>query len=851
MTANNGLLPSQLDWENAHIPQRGDAGNWYMDVPSTGQSGGSNTCDSLIPARTVQQRPNPTHVKGQSILTNPFIEPTTPEPSSNASAAFDQGHHASTYPRMTQHSRLFLETSSVDGSSVVNEREDASQTSSQATIGRGSKISDQQQSDSVVNSEKNTPVNPPKPVAEPDIWIEEATLRGLRGALKNSSVQWVETYNGAVDVLAGLNPETYHMPQESYVVNIKTEFSANILQSIHCGYYSVGKNVSDRIMNLWKDRKPHTKIIFLFSINGGKKFTGLAEMAGPWDRNVRLDNWRTPKNGPRCVGRFPVTWIYAKDVAYQQFAHIKQPETSNHVGNMWNGITFAMDVGREVIKTYVQIPAMTTILGYPKNWYDGSFSCVGNNTVSAGNNIVSAGNNTVSSGNNTVSAGNNTVSVGNNTVSVEDNTVCVGDDTARNSRASGSSRNSRNGSSGGSSNRPTRGRRPALEVKNWRVPHNTPVSVKEDEGPEPAPIASNPHHGPQQNAFTTVPQFNGPGSAPDASDPHYGSQQNAFTTVPQFNGPGPGPNFSNPRNGSQQTTFPVMQEFNDPATGTYHAFIHNPVNAPPLGPRGPPPFGPHGHPPYGPPGLEPPPNGPMGPPVYGTVHDTAPNFVFVDAAPGSTHGQADRMGASYPDNFNMQPYGMGPRGFQNVPRHFMSQVPHQGPIYHPNHMPGFAGFVWGFQNWRQTPAFEDWSQHLNAWYEDVTTRELNLELLLKQVGNHPSALLAAKYNRVRAEKYEVEMEMMQLRFPDVDVLMPEDLESINMNDASGGQAGTSGGGNRHNPTTPAPNSRGRHGATAFGSPVAPARRANREGHGGFTRSWNERMVNDMEKIVGS
>lgn len=61
-------------------------------------------------------------------------------------------------------------------------------------------------------------------------------------------------------------------------------------------------------------------------------------------------------------------WIYAKDVAYQHFAHIKQLHNGHPVGNMWNGMNFPSETGRQVIEQYVVTPSTSSTLGYPKNY---------------------------------------------------------------------------------------------------------------------------------------------------------------------------------------------------------------------------------------------------------------------------------------------------------------------------------------------------------------------------------------------------------------------------------------------------------------------------------------------------
>lgn len=63
----------------------------------------------------------------------------------------------------------------------------------------------------------------------------------------------------------------------------------------------------------------------------------------------------------------PIVWVFVKDVNYHQFIHIKQPNNDNPVGNMWNGMNFSSETGREVMEIYVQTPPTSSILGYPRD----------------------------------------------------------------------------------------------------------------------------------------------------------------------------------------------------------------------------------------------------------------------------------------------------------------------------------------------------------------------------------------------------------------------------------------------------------------------------------------------------
>ncbi|CAK4034049.1 YTH domain-containing family 3 [Lecanosticta acicola] len=232
--------------------------------------------------------------------------------------------------------------------------------------------SDSQQSPgsgSVALSDHYTRINPEQTGAKGDVWMERPNPHSLRRALQDPKADWSEAYPGSVTILTAMNPEAYQMPFGTRVVNIKTEFPENVLKSIQEGKYSVMEKIADRIMQVWNAREdPAEKVLFLFSINGSKKFCGIAEMSGPWDRNGSIKGWKDNQTALPSVGVFPVTWVFIKDVAYHQFSGIRQPHNHHSVGNMWNGMNFPSDIGRQVIETFVRSPATSSILGFPKNY---------------------------------------------------------------------------------------------------------------------------------------------------------------------------------------------------------------------------------------------------------------------------------------------------------------------------------------------------------------------------------------------------------------------------------------------------------------------------------------------------
>lgn len=62
----------------------------------------------------------------------------------------------------------------------------------------------------------------------------------------------------------------------------------------------------------------------------------------------------------------PLTWLYVKNVPYGKFSGLVQKRTGIVVTNMWNGMHFGSEVGRKVIKTFVEAPHFSNVLAWPK-----------------------------------------------------------------------------------------------------------------------------------------------------------------------------------------------------------------------------------------------------------------------------------------------------------------------------------------------------------------------------------------------------------------------------------------------------------------------------------------------------
>ena len=57
-----------------------------------------------------------------------------------------------------------------------------------------------------------------------------------------------------------------------------------------------------------------------------------------------------------------MVWVYVKNVAYDYFKHINHTHSGQPIVNMWNGMHFPTDKGREVVELFVKKAHFTNVL---------------------------------------------------------------------------------------------------------------------------------------------------------------------------------------------------------------------------------------------------------------------------------------------------------------------------------------------------------------------------------------------------------------------------------------------------------------------------------------------------------
>ncbi|KAF2770536.1 hypothetical protein EJ03DRAFT_350372 [Teratosphaeria nubilosa] len=177
-----------------------------------------------------------------------------------------------------------------------------------------------------------------------------------------------EAFEGAAAIIRSLNPDYYSMNLGTRVVNGKTEHYQNIHAAIKSSRWSTIENSSKRIMQLYNAREQKDdKLVLLFSVNATQQYCGLAEIVGPWEPKLRVDGWMERTGGAGVVGSFPITVRYLKNVPFSLFSEIKQDRNGHSVLNMWDGMRFDSEAGREVVETYVKLPHFTNILAWPSD----------------------------------------------------------------------------------------------------------------------------------------------------------------------------------------------------------------------------------------------------------------------------------------------------------------------------------------------------------------------------------------------------------------------------------------------------------------------------------------------------
>ncbi|KAK4998732.1 hypothetical protein LTR66_002099 [Elasticomyces elasticus] len=191
------------------------------------------------------------------------------------------------------------------------------------------------------------------------VWEEKRHNRAHQVRI-HSGEQFMEAFEGALEVLSSMNPGYFQLPFGSKVINIKTDSEANVVTSLRNGVWSCPGPVNARVVKVWENRQStKEQVLLLFSVSGSKQFCGIAEMRGPLDVDRVTDGWQ---NGQLKKGAIPLLWKYCKTVSFTHFHHLRQINGGDCVTNMWNGMQFPEAIGRMVVKTYVEAPHVENML---------------------------------------------------------------------------------------------------------------------------------------------------------------------------------------------------------------------------------------------------------------------------------------------------------------------------------------------------------------------------------------------------------------------------------------------------------------------------------------------------------
>ncbi|KAI5200080.1 hypothetical protein E4T39_05911 [Aureobasidium subglaciale] len=205
-----------------------------------------------------------------------------------------------------------------------------------------------------------------RPTGHADVWTERQSYRTFRLNQIQNDTRRFETFDGAYQILSGLNPDHYSMPYGSMVVAIKCPSLDDILISHITGLWATNQNVMGRIMELHENREDTSeKTLFLWSMPGSKHFCGLAELQGfdPAPRSEIYD--KEAGRNVTIVGALMVQWKYCKLVPFEDVVPAVEGKIDQgSVTQMWNGI-YNEATGREVVKSYVEAPHVENMLAAP------------------------------------------------------------------------------------------------------------------------------------------------------------------------------------------------------------------------------------------------------------------------------------------------------------------------------------------------------------------------------------------------------------------------------------------------------------------------------------------------------
>ncbi|KAI5262184.1 hypothetical protein E4T47_09321 [Aureobasidium subglaciale] len=206
-----------------------------------------------------------------------------------------------------------------------------------------------------------------RPSDHADVWIERQSYRTFKLHQAENDARRFETFDGAYQILSGINPGHYSMPYGSMVVAIKCPILDDILISHITGLWATNQNVMGRIMELHGNRgEKSAKTLFLWSMPGSKHFCGLAELQAfnPEPRTEIYD--KEAGRNVTIFGALVIQWIYCKLVPFEDVVPVVEGKIDQgSVTQMWNGMYYNEATGREVVKSYVEAPHVENMLAAP------------------------------------------------------------------------------------------------------------------------------------------------------------------------------------------------------------------------------------------------------------------------------------------------------------------------------------------------------------------------------------------------------------------------------------------------------------------------------------------------------
>ncbi|KAK3105488.1 hypothetical protein LTR53_018335, partial [Teratosphaeriaceae sp. CCFEE 6253] len=106
-------------------------------------------------------------------------------------------------------------------------------------------------SEASVVSEHYANAHPELDGQNPPVYTQTHHPLAFKRLAMTSDAAFEQAWPGSLEMVSSLNPDYFTLPYGTRIVNIKTEYTENVLYSIQQSLWTTLRPISERIMQIW------------------------------------------------------------------------------------------------------------------------------------------------------------------------------------------------------------------------------------------------------------------------------------------------------------------------------------------------------------------------------------------------------------------------------------------------------------------------------------------------------------------------------------------------------------------------------------------------------------------------